>query len=65
MSFDRICFDFDSTLSRIEGIDELAKRVGLGEEMTKLTNAAMNGDVPLEAVYSRRLELIRPDREAC
>ena len=64
MSFDRICFDFDSTLSRIEGIDELAKRVGLGEEMVRLTDSAMNGEVPLEAVYGRRLQLIRPDRQA-
>ncbi|MGR9115645.1 MAG: HAD-IB family phosphatase [Gammaproteobacteria bacterium] len=64
MSFARICFDFDSTLSRIEGIDELARRIGLGEEMARLTDAAMNGEVPLEAVYGRRLELIKPDREA-
>ena len=64
MSFDRICFDFDSTLSRVEGIDELAKRVGLGDEMARLTNAAMNGEVSLESVYGRRLELIKPDREA-
>jgi len=62
MSFDVICFDCDSTLSKIEGIDELAGRVGLGEEMAKLTNAAMNGEVPLEAVYEQRLSLIRPDQ---
>ena len=62
MSFDVICFDCDSTLTRIEGIDELAKRVGMGEEMSKLTDLAMNGIVPLEAVYERRLSLIRPDQ---
>ncbi|MGZ8199669.1 MAG: HAD-IB family phosphatase [Methylosarcina sp.] len=62
MSFNVICFDCDSTLSKIEGIDELAGRVGLGEEMSKLTDAAMNGLVPLEAVYEKRLSLIRPDR---
>ncbi len=62
MSFDVICFDCDSTLSRIEGIDELARRVGLGEELSKLTDMAMNGIVPLEAVYERRLSLIRPDQ---
>lgn len=62
MSFDVICFDCDSTLSKIEGIDELAGRVGLGEEMYRLTNAAMNGEVPLEAVYEQRLTLIRPDQ---
>ena len=62
MSFDVICFDCDSTLSKIEGIDELARRVGLGDEMSKLTDLAMNGVVPLEAVYERRLSLIRPDQ---
>ncbi|MDO9106797.1 MAG: HAD-IB family phosphatase [Methylovulum sp.] len=62
MSFDVICFDCDSTLSKIEGIDELAKRVGLGDAMAKLTDAAMNGLVPLEAVYGQRLDLIRPDQ---
>jgi phosphoserine phosphatase len=62
MSFGVICFDCDSTLSKIEGIDELAGRVGLGEEMSRLTDAAMNGLVPLEAVYEKRLSLIRPDR---
>jgi phosphoserine phosphatase len=55
MNFDIICFDCDSTLSKIEGI-------GLGDEMSELTNAAMNGIVPLEAVYEQRLSLIRPDQ---
>jgi phosphoserine phosphatase len=64
MSFDVICFDCDSTLSKIEGIDELARRVGMGEEMSKLTDLAMNGVVPLEAVYERRLSLIRPDQDS-
>lgn len=61
MSFDIICFDCDSTLSKIEGIDELARRAGLGAAMSELTDAAMNGVVPLEAVYEQRLSLIRPD----
>jgi phosphoserine phosphatase len=64
MSFEIVCFDCDSTLSKIEGIDECAKQVGLGAEMAKLTEAAMNGELPLEAVYQQRLELIRPDRAA-
>jgi phosphoserine phosphatase len=62
MNFDIICFDCDSTLSKIEGIDELAKQVGLGEQLAELTNQAMNGIVPLEAVYEQRLSLIRPDQ---
>jgi len=64
MSYDVICFDCDSTLSRIEGIDELAKVAGVGEAMAKLTNAAMNGEVPLEAVYGQRLDIIQPNRQS-
>lgn len=64
MSFDIICFDCDSTLSKIEGIDELARREGLGAEMARLTNAAMNGEVKLEAVYGQRLSAIRPNKQS-
>ncbi|WKJ91276.1 HAD-IB family phosphatase [Methylomonas montana] len=64
MSFDVICFDCDSTLSRVEGIDELARRHGLFEQVAALTEAAMNGELALEAVYANRLELIKPDKAA-
>jgi phosphoserine phosphatase len=64
MSFDVVCFDCDSTLSRIEGIDELARRRGLFEQVAALTDAAMNGELSLESVYGNRLELIKPDRAA-
>ena len=62
MSFDVICFDCDSTLSKIEGIDELAKQAGLGDALSALTDAAMNGVVPLEAVYEQRLSMIKPHK---
>lgn len=56
-----IFFDVDSTLVTIEGIDVLA---GGNPEIAKLTDAAMNGEIPLDQVYARRLEMIRPTREA-
>jgi phosphoserine phosphatase len=59
--------DCDSTLSTIEGIDELAH--ARGEEVfarvVALTHAAMNGEVPLTEVFPRRMEMIRPDYEVC
>lgn len=57
-----VVFDCDSTLSALEGIDALAADVR--SEVRALTDAAMAGDVPLEEVYSRRLDLIRPSRAA-
>jgi len=62
MSFDIVCFDCDSTLSKIEGIDELGRRSGLFDELVALTNAAMNGELALEQVYGKRLDLIKPDK---
>ncbi len=64
MSYDVICFDCDSTLSRVEGIDELARRNGLFDQVAALTDAAMNGELALEDVYANRLDLIRPDKAA-
>lgn len=63
-NFEIVCFDCDSTLSRIEGIDELARRNGVGKQVQDLTNTAMNGGASLESVYARRLSLIQPDRSA-
>src|SRR4051812_47437239 len=56
-----VFFDVDSTLVTIEGIDVLA---GGNPEIAKLTDAAMNGEIPLDQVYARRLEMIRPTRNA-
>jgi phosphoserine phosphatase len=55
-----VFFDVDSTLVTIEGIDELA---GGNPEIARLTEAAMNGEVPLDEVYGKRLEIIRPTRD--
>ena len=62
MRYDEIFFDCDSTLSSIEGIDELARLKGVEERIVALTNAAMNGLIPLQEVYSERLRLLRPTR---
>ena len=59
--FGSVIFDCDSTLSAIEGIEELA--ADCRAEVSRLTEAAMQGDVPLEEVYGRRLALIQPTRE--
>lgn len=59
--FDIICFDCDSTLTTLEGIDELAVRAGIASQIVPLTTAAMDGTLTIDEVYAKRLELIRPD----
>jgi len=59
-----LCLDCDSTLSAVEGIDELARARGpsVFAEVQAMTEGAMSGSVPVEAVFARRLEIIRPRR---
>ncbi len=52
-----VFFDVDSTLVTIEGIDVLANG---NPEIVRLTDAAMNGEISVDQVYGRRLEIIRP-----
>lgn len=56
--------DCDSTLSAIEGIDEMARLSDpeIFAEIVALTNAAMNGEIPLENVFKKRMEIIKPDK---
>lgn len=61
-SFDLIFFDCDSTLSTIEGIDELAKLKGKEWRVGLLTQKAMDGDLDLRDVYGKRLAAIKPTR---
>lgn len=60
--YDLLFFDCDSTLSKIEGIDELAKLKGKEARVGLLTDKAMNGDLDLSEVYGKRLKAIRPTR---
>jgi len=60
--YNHVIFDFDSTLSAIEGIDVLASNAGVGDEVSELTQLAMDGGIDLEAVYQKRLTTIRPNR---
>lgn len=57
-----IVFDCDSTLSSIEGIDELGRAGGpeMFARIEAMTNDAMNGKIPVEAVFGERLRIIRP-----
>lgn len=54
-----ICFDMDSTLIRTEVIDELADRAGVGEEVRKITESAMRGEIDFKESFTRRVALLK------
>ena len=55
-----VCFDVDSTVVSVEGIDELAAFHGKGEEVAALTRGAMGGSVPFRDALEARLRLVAP-----
>jgi phosphoserine phosphatase len=59
-----LLLDCDSTLSAVEGVDELGRLRGpeVFAQVERMTAEAMDGGIPLETVFARRLELIRPTR---
>lgn len=59
-----LLLDCDSTLSAVEGIDELGRLRGpqVFSQVERMTAEAMDGGIPLETVFARRLDLIRPTR---
>jgi len=61
-SFQHVIFDCDSTLTTIEGIDELARIKDQFERISELTRKAMDGEMELEAVYKERLVSLLPTR---
>ena len=61
-TFGLVFFDCDSTLSAIEGIDELARLKGKEGRVGLLTNKAMDGELDLADVYGKRLKAIKPTR---
>lgn len=60
---DIIIFDVDSTLVTIEGLDWLAEQKGVGDSVKKLTQLSMEGAVPMEEVFAKKLSILAPTRK--
>jgi phosphoserine phosphatase len=52
-------FDMDSTLIQGEVIDELARMAGVGEQVSKITEAAMRGKLNFDESFTRRVGLLK------
>jgi phosphoserine phosphatase len=52
-------FDMDSTLIQGEVIDELAKLAGVGEQVARITEAAMRGEIDFDQSFTHRVALLK------
>ncbi len=58
-----VVFDMDSTLIQTEVIVELAKLAGVGEEVQKITESAMQGEMDFKESFRQRVALLKGLRE--
>ncbi|KAI8848307.1 HAD-like domain-containing protein [Chytridium lagenaria] len=54
-----VIFDMDSTLIQQEVIDELAREAGVVAEVSRITEAAMNGEIDFKESLRRRVGLLK------
>jgi phosphoserine phosphatase len=54
-----VAFDMDSTLIQAEMIDELAKAAGVGEQVVRITESAMRGELDFKQSFKKRLGLLK------
>lgn len=59
-----VAFDMDSTLIRVEVIDELAKAWGVGDQVSAITESAMRGELDFKQSLRKRLSLLKGMPEA-
>ncbi|HEX4309272.1 MAG TPA: phosphoserine phosphatase SerB [Acidobacteriaceae bacterium] len=52
-------FDMDSTLIQGEVIDELARLAGVGDDVVRITEAAMRGELGFDESFTRRVALLK------
>ena len=54
-----VCFDMDSTLIKTEVIDELARHAGVGQQVAKITERAMQGELDFKQSFRQRMALLK------
>ncbi|MCD4675344.1 MAG: phosphoserine phosphatase SerB [Desulfobacula sp.] len=54
-----VVFDMDSTLIQTEVIVELAKLAGVGEQVDKITESAMRGEINFKESFRKRVALLK------
>ena len=53
-----VAFDMDSTLIQAEVIDQLARFAGVGDQVAKITESAMRGELDFQQSFRKRVGLL-------
>lgn len=52
-------FDLDSTITKLEILPEISKKIGKEIEMRKLTEETMSGELPFKQSFLQRVEILK------
>lgn len=52
-------FDLDSTVTKKEILPEISAEIGKTQEMNRLTEATMRGEIPFKTSFLRRIEILK------
>ncbi len=52
-------FDLDSTITKKEILPEISAKIGKKEEMNKLTEATMRGEIPFKTSFLKRIDILK------
>ena len=68
MYYQKVIFDFDSTLIRFESLDKIlvsgiSKKANKEKKIQLITQRAMNGEIPFEEALSERLSISKPRKQ--
>ena len=55
----RFLFDLDATITKVEILPEIARRIGRAEQMRELTERTMAGEIPFEHSFIERVNLLK------
>jgi phosphoserine phosphatase len=55
---EQFLFDLDGTITRVEILPEIARAIGLEDEIAELTRRTMAGELPFESSLRRRVEIL-------
>lgn len=61
-SYNAVVFDCDGTLSKLEGIDELARMNNVGPKIEQMTREAMTDGNLTTEIYEERLNIVQPTK---
>lgn len=54
-----VCFDMDSTIIQAEVIDELARKAGVYDQVSAITESAMHGEIDFKESFEKRIALLK------